>query len=140
MNLDKPVDQDTTRLPLEVVLVRHILRVRNRLVLEVAKIFEDFVCVLGNHKRVIHVLIVQVLDTGRELDGRVLSFDLLDRDFGLLSLDFFGCLGTFNLFRCGWLLVWEFVLVDGGLWLVGCHLSFVDGTSSIGNLSGSLGC
>ncbi|KAI6760161.1 hypothetical protein HG531_013362 [Fusarium graminearum] len=92
VDFNQPVNQDTTRLPFEVVLVRHILRVGNRLALEVAEVFENFVGVFSNHERVFKILFVQVIDTGRVLEGRVLNFGLLNRDFRLLNLSLFGCL------------------------------------------------
>jgi len=63
VDLDQPVDEDAPRLPLQIVLVRHVLRVGNHVALEVPEILENVIGVLGDHERVVEVLAVQVLDT-----------------------------------------------------------------------------
>ena len=63
MDLNEPVDENAASLPLKVVLVIHVLGVRHRLAFEVAKVLENFRRVLGNHKGVLKIFRVKVLNT-----------------------------------------------------------------------------
>lgn len=65
MDLNEPVDENTASLPLEVVLVVHVLRVRHGFAFQVTEVLEDFRRILGNHKGVLEVFSVKVLNTWR---------------------------------------------------------------------------
>ncbi len=62
VNLDKPVDEDAARLPLEVVLVRHVHGVGHRLALKVAEVLKDVVGILGDHEGIVEVFAVKEFD------------------------------------------------------------------------------
>ncbi|KAI6754304.1 hypothetical protein HG530_012818 [Fusarium avenaceum] len=77
VDLNEPVNQNTTSLPLEVVLV-----------------LEDFVGILGNHKRVLKILAVEILDTRRlSVGGVPKNLSLVDSPRAGLGLGV-GWLGT----------------------------------------------
>lgn len=75
VDLNQPINEDTTRLPLEIVLVAHVVVVGDRLDLQLVEILKDFGGVFGNHQGVVEIIIVNVgedflrsgLDGGRFL-------------------------------------------------------------------------
>lgn len=61
VNLQQPVDEDATHLPLKLVLAVHVVWVGQGSDLELLHVVEDLVHILGNHERVVEVLRVEVL-------------------------------------------------------------------------------
>lgn len=100
MDLDEPVNQDAARLPLQLILVVHVVRIGQRGRLDADEVVEDLVSILRDHERVIVILRIKILHSlgVDEALGLGLSLDL-SLDLGLLDL------GLLNRRRLGLLLL-----------------------------------
>lgn len=86
MDFDQPVNENATHLPLEIVLVRHIIGVRSRRDLQVTQVLEDLDNVLGDHQRIVQVLSIKVINViGDGFDQHGVC--LLKARFTVLGLD-----------------------------------------------------
>ena len=119
MDLDQPVNENASCLPLKVVLVRHVLRIGHGATLEVVEILEDFVGIFGNHERVIKILVVKILHALRDLDQWLLFNSLGRRGNRVLvklgvRLDLLFGLDGKNLLTDGLALLGSNILLDSG--------------------------
>lgn len=115
VNLDQPIDKDTTHLPLQIFLVLHVLWVWQGGLLKLLQVLENLVDVLGNHQWIIDILGIQILNLLLNDLGNSLS----DWSWGVLDIlvdldDLALCLDHDLLLR------WLLVLDDGLLYAHRC--------------------
>lgn len=96
VDLDEPVNQNAARLPLQLVLMVHVVRVRQRGRLDANEVVKDLVSVLRDHERIIVVLRIEILHSFGVDEALSLGLHLhlglflvLDLGLGLLDRHWF---------------------------------------------------
>ena len=95
MNLNEPVDQDATHLPFQVVLMIHVVGIRQSLNLQGLIVLKDLFDVFGTHGRIVKVFGIEI---GHSI------FELLDNSLYYL-----------NLLSCTRFLLWPIFNIGCGL-------------------------